>query len=125
MGRGRTKRLRALSLLGSLLMLLTWTATFTEGQIQEGSAIGPTYLSPSHPSAFPEHLSTVESELRAVTDPTLEDLGNSTQATTGNYTGGRNIPVQQAHLAPAYLSSQRDSAKGVDIILVLSLVSLH
>lgn len=106
MGHSRTKRLGGLSLLGPLLMLLTWTATFTEAQSQEGSATGPTHLSPTYLSASPEHLSTVESELRAAADPTAEDLGNSTQATTGNNTGGRNIPVP-AHLAPAYLSSQK------------------
>lgn len=122
MGRSRTKRLRGLSLLGPLLMLLTWTATLTEAQSQEGSAIGPTHLSSSHLSPSPEHLSTVESELRAAVDPTPEDLGNSTQATTGNYTGGRNIPVQQAHLAPASMSSQRDRESRM---WALSLESLH
>lgn len=88
MGRCRTKRLRGLSLLGPLLMLLTWAAAFTEAQSQEGSASGPTHLSPTHLSASPAHLSTVESELRAVVDPTPEDVENSTQTTTGNYTGG-------------------------------------
>ncbi|XP_041935095.1 uncharacterized protein zgc:162331 [Alosa sapidissima] len=121
MGR-ETRRIGGLSLLGPLLLvLLTWAATLPSAQGQEGSADGPTYLSPTHLSPMdlsvaPEQLSTAEQELRAIADPTVEDLGNSTQMTTSNYTGLNCVSL----LPPRRGSFYVEQGTGVSVGTVLA-----